>query len=185
MEVITLQQFGEQRFLTALKMFEQQNYAGDARNRDWFTRIPEIYKTRFTEWFFLVDNQDLIAFATIQEFYPGCFRLLTRTYYNPRYRRSHLHYDKNAKTPAMHLVEAQENYLTNYKTVFISMQDLKRRPALERVRKKLGDKWQLHPNMVRTCNEDNSNCWQSIIYLGESIQLPSISITNWKLLNGQ
>ena len=108
MEVITLQQFGEQRFLDELKIFEQQNYTGDVRNRDWFSRIPEIYKTRFIEWFFLVDNNILTAFATIQEFYPGCFRLLTRTYYNPEYRRSHLYYDKVAKTPAMHLIEAQE-----------------------------------------------------------------------------
>ena len=185
MKVITLNQFGEERFLKELENFKNAKFKGDERNRDWFDRIPEIYKTRFIEWFFLVDNNDLIAFATIQEFYPGCFRLLTRTYYNPIYRRSHLHYDKNAKTPAMYLVEAQEKYLTNYKTVFISMQDLKRRPALERVRKKLGGKWQLHPNMIRTCNEDSSNCWQSVIYLGQDIELPSISINNWKILDGK
>jgi len=183
LEVITLQQFGEQRFLDELKIFEQQNYTGDVRNRDWFSRIPEIYKTRFIEWFFLVDNNILTAFATIQEFYPGCFRLLTRTYYNPEYRRSHLYYDKVAKTPAMHLIEAQEKYLSNYKTVFISMQDLKRRPALDRVRRKLGENWKMYPNMIQTCNEDNANCWQSAIYLGEPIELPSISISDWDLMS--
>ena len=198
MKVITLQQFGEQRFLDELKIFEQENHTGDVRNRDWFSRIPEIYKTHFIEWFFLVDIEEyipltnmhstikpdiLIAFATIQEFYPGCFRLLTRTYYNPRYRRSHLYYDKDAKTPAMHLVKAQEKYLSNYKTVFISMQDLKRRPALDRVRRKLGGNWKMNPNMIQTCNENSSNCWQSAIYLGEPIELPSISISDWDLMS--
>ena len=82
MKVITLQQFGEQRFLDELKIFEQENHTGDVRNRDWFSRIPEIYKTHFIEWFFLVDIEEyipltnmhstikpdiLIAFATIHD----------------------------------------------------------------------------------------------------------------------
>ena len=123
MEVLTLQQFGEDRFLQELNRFSKQNFIGDNRNRDWFLRIPQIYKTRFKEWFFLVDNNELIAFATIQEFYPGCYRLLTRTYYNPVYRRTHLAYEHNRKTPAMYLLDKQLEYLTDYKTLFISTQE--------------------------------------------------------------
>ena len=54
MKVITLNEFGEERFLEALNYFSQQNFPGDKRNRSWFDRLPEIYKTRFPEWFFLV-----------------------------------------------------------------------------------------------------------------------------------
>jgi hypothetical protein len=185
LQVLSLQQFGEQRFLAELSRFKKLSYAGDVRNKDWFDRIPEIYKTRFVEWFFLVDNNNLIAFATIQEFYPGCFRLLTRTYYNPEYRRSHLHYDFNDKTPAIYLIEAQLDYLKNYDTVFISMQDLKRRSALIRLIRKLGNGWTMHPDMIRTCGEDSTNCWQNICVLGNEIQLPSITIEEWKNMKEQ
>lgn len=183
MEVITLKKYGEDRFLSDLNNFKEQNYSGDKRNKDWFTRLPEIYKTRFLEWFFLVDNDELISFATIQEFYPNCYRLLTRTYYTPKYRRTHLHYDPTEKTPAIYLLEAQLEYLTNFDTVFISMQDLKRRSALKRLIQKLQPGWQLHPKMIRTCGENSSNCWQSVIYLGKNLELPSISISEWKMLN--
>lgn len=183
MQVVTLENFGEKRFLDNLDYFKSLNFPADARNRDWFDRLPEIYKTRFVEWFFLVEEGNLIAFATIQEFYPGCYRLLTRTYYNPKYRRSHLHYDTNEKTPAIYLIEAQLEYLTKFDTVFISMQDLKRRPALKRLIQKLPTGWQCHPEMVRTCNENSANCWQSVIYFGKNLELPSISIGEWKILN--
>ena len=63
------------------------------------------------------------------------------------------------------------------------MQDLKRRPALNRVRRKLGGNWKMNPNMIQTCNENSSNCWQSAIYLGEPIELPSISISDWDLMS--
>lgn len=180
LQVLTLEQFGEQRFLDELAYFKSLNFPADARNRDWFDRLPEIYKTRFVEWFFLVEEDNLVAFATIQEFYPGCYRLLTRTYYNPKFRRSHLHYDYNDKTPAIYLIEAQLKYLKNYDTAFISMQDLKRRKALTRLISKLDAGWKLHDDMIRTCNENSTNCWQNIIYKGSEINLPSITINEWK-----
>ena len=181
MEVLTLQQFGEDRFLQELNRFSKQNFIGDSRNRDWFLRIPQIYKTRFKEWFFLVDNNELIAFATIQEFYPGCYRLLTRTYYNPVYRRTHLAYEHNRKTPAMYLLDKQLEYLTDYRTLFISTQDISRRKVLIKVMNKIGTSWKLHPNMVQTCQEvKDKNCWQNVIFTGLELELPSITIDEWK-----
>ena len=185
MKVITLHEFGEDRFLKELKTFSEQNFSGDNRNRDWFLRIPQIYKTRFKEWFFLVNNNELIAFATIQEFYSGCYRLLTRTYYNPAYRRTHLAYEHNKKTPAMYLLDKQIEYLTDYKILFISMQDINRRKVLTKVMNKIGGRWKLHPNMVQTCQEvADKNCWQNIIFTGESINLPNITINEWKKMKG-
>lgn len=184
MKVINLEKFGEERFLQELEAFKKKEFIGDHRNADWFDRIPQIYKTRFEEWFFLVDNDNnLIAFATIQKFYDGCYRLLTRTYYNPNYRRKHLLYEKNVKTPAMYILDEQLRFIKNYKTLFISMQDLKRRPALEKVKDKIGNGWKMHPNMIQTCNEINDkNCWQNVIFIGEDLQLPSISISEWNKL---
>jgi hypothetical protein len=202
MEVITLDQFGETRFLQELKDFDSQQHVGDRRNKDWFSRIPEIYKTRFKEWFFLMDGNRLVAFSTIQEFKPLCYRLWTRTYYHPDYRRNHLRYEQETKTPAMYLLDKQVEYVKKYETLFISMQGISRRPALIKVMKKINDNWQvnpnlvqtfdditdkncwqLHPNMVQTCNEiTDKNCWQNVIFIGKSPSLPSITIDAWHSL---
>ena len=122
MQVLRLKQFGEQRFLDNLESLSKENFIGDKRNKDWFTRLPEIYKTRFVEWFFLVEDDNLIAFSTIQEFYSNCFRVLTRTYYNPKYRRRHMAYEHNEKTPAMYMLEKQKTYISytvNTKTKYM------------------------------------------------------------------
>lgn len=183
MKVVTLAQFGEDRFMQELQQFSRCNYPGDTRNKNWFSRIPEIYKTRFEEWFFLTDNDQLLAFSTIQKFDIKCYRLLTRTYYHPEYRRKHLCYERNKKTPAMYMLDAQLEYIKDYKTLFISMQDLSRRNALKRFMNKLGSNWQMLPTMAQTCNEvKDNNCWQNIIFTGEVPQLPSISIDEWKTL---
>lgn len=181
MQVLTLNEFGENRFLNILKELEELNYGGDRRNSSWFAHLPKIYKTRFKEWFFLLDNEELVAFATIQEFYLGCYRLLTRTYIFPKYRRFTLPNNDTAKSPSMYLIQKQLEYVYGYKTVFISMQDLKRRKSLIRYQQKLGDTWKLHPNMLQTCGNSNDvNCWQNIIYCGEEIALPSKTINEWK-----
>jgi len=181
MKVLRLKEFGEERFLQELANFSQQNFPGDKRNRDWFNRLPEIYKTRFIDWFFLIDNTELVAFSTIQEFNPKCYRVLTRTYYNPKYRRKHSAYERTQKTPAMWMLEEQLDYLKNYDTLFISMQDLNRRRMLEQLRKKLGNEWTMHPQMIQTCNEIHDvNCWQNVIYKGNPPNLPSITIDKWR-----
>lgn len=184
MKIITLENFTEERFLRELENFKNNKCISDQRNADWFDRIPQIYKSRFEEWFFLVDEDDsLVAFATIQKFYDKCYRLLTRTYYNPLYRRKHILYEKNVKTPAMYILDAQLEFLQDYDTLFISMQDLKRRPALKKVKDKIGNGWKLHPKMIQTCNEiDSKNCWQNVIFIGQELKLPSISISEWHKL---
>jgi hypothetical protein len=94
-----------------------------------------------------------------------------------------LHYNTSEKTPAIYLLEAQIAYLTDFDTIFISMQDLKRRNALTRLMKKINAEWQLHPEMVKTCKEDSVNCWQSVIFFGKDLNLSSINISDWNALN--
>ena len=39
----------------------------------------------------------------------------------------------------------------------------------------------LHPNMVHTCQEvKDKNCWQNVIFTGLELELPSITIDEWK-----
>lgn len=183
MKVVTLNDFGEDRFLLELKKLDEQNFIGDQRNSDWFTHIAKVYKTKFKEWFFLIDNNELAAFATIQEFYPECYRLLTRTYIYPKYRRFRLPDNDSFQSPSLYIFSEQSKYIKNYKTLFVSMQDLKRRKSLERYKQKLGNEWLLHPDMVQTCQTPGDlNCWQNVIYKGEQLKLPSISIDEWKKL---
>jgi hypothetical protein len=181
MKVLTLQEFGEDRFIQELKKLDEQNFIGDQRNSDWFTHIAKVYKTKFSEWFFLLDDDKLAAFATIQEFYPGCYRLLTRTYIYPDYRRFRLPDNDQMLSPSLYIFPVQMEYIQQYKTVFVSMQDLKRRKSLERYMQKLGDGWKMHPNMVQTCQTPNdANCWQNVIYKGAELELPSVTIDEWK-----
>lgn len=191
MKVITLEEYGEKEFLSELKRIKEMNYAGDQRNIDWFDRIPEIYKTRFPNWWFLMDRNDkLVMFATVQEFYQGCWRLLTRSYILPEYRRPILPDRDTMKSPSMYIIQEQMNYLQNVdlslfgnevNTYFISMQDLKRRKSLDRYRKKLGPNWKLLPTMMQTCKEcDDLNCWQNIIYTGEVPRNNTMSLEEWR-----
>jgi len=92
-------------------------------------------------------------------------------------------YEHNKKTPAMHMLNSQLEYIESYETLFISMQDIKRRKVLVNLKNKLGNNWKLHPQMIQTCNEINDkNCWQNIIYTGVKPKLPSISIDKWHSL---
>ena len=89
----------------------------------------------------------------------------------------------NTTTPAVIMFDEQMKYINEYKTLFISMQDLKRRTALDNFRQKIGNHWTLHNNMIQTCNETNSkDCWQNVIYTGEPLLLSEISIEQWKKL---
>lgn len=109
--------------------------------------------------------------------------MLTRTYYNPVYRRRHLAYEHTRPTPAMYMLDKQLEYIQDYKTLFISTQMLNRRNVLTRLKNKIGNEWNMHTNMVQTCNEvTDKNCWQNVIYTGDDIKLPNIPISEWKLL---
>lgn len=185
-KVITLKEFGETNFLQTLKLLEAENNKSDERNRSWFEEIPRVYKReRFLEWFFLMDGDDLVAFSTIQQYYPGCYRLLTRTYITMDYRRFTFPDNDNLKSPSTYMLPAQQQYLQLYDTVFISMQGIKRRKAIARyiskAKMQLNQDWVLHPNMVQTCvNEDDSNCWQNVIYNGTTPNLRSISVDEYQ-----
>jgi hypothetical protein len=99
----------------------------------------------------------------------------------------------------MYLLDRQVEYIKEYETLFVSMQDIKRRPALVKVMEKINNNWelpssvtqtfndstnkncwQLHPNMIQTCNEiTDKNCWQNVIFIGNFPSLPSISVDAW------
>ena len=180
MKVISLNEFGKENFLDELKILNEKNFIGDKRNHSWFNMLLKKYHQKFGEWFFLVDNDELVAFATIQEYYPKCFRLLTRTYIYPKYRRQLLPKYDEVSSPSTYLFLSQIQHIGSYKTIFISMQDLKRRQALYRYSQKLGNGWELHPDMIQTCSSNNSNCWQSVIYKGAELKLPKMTIDEWK-----
>jgi len=183
MKVVTLSEFGEERFLNELKLLDAAQHAGDARNSDWFAHLEKCYNTKFAEWFFLLDNDKLAAFATIQEFYEGCYRLLTRTYIYPDYRRFTLPAHDKRFSPSLYILPRQLEYIQQYKTVFISMQDLKRRNSLARYAQKLEGEWILHPEMIQTCaTPGDKNCWQNVIYNGKELELNSMPISDWKKL---
>jgi hypothetical protein len=185
-KVMTLKEFGEDNFIQTLKLLEAENHRSDERNRSWFEEIPRVYKReRFLEWFFLMDGDDLAAFSTIQQYYPGCYRILTRTYILRDYRRFTFPDNDTLKSPTMHLLPAQLKWLGAYDTVFMSMQGMRRRRAIARfvnkVKIQMGQDWILHPEMVQTCvNDDDSNCWQNVIYNGTAPRLKSISVDEYQ-----
>ena len=57
----------------------------------------------------LTEDNEFIAFGSIQTFnFPNnCYRLLSRTYYNPKYRNIKNNYNYNEKTPAIYILEDQ------------------------------------------------------------------------------
>jgi len=186
-QVVTLDELGEDRFLFELKRLKYLNRKEDKRNRGWFDQIPKTYKDeKYLNWFFLLDNKDEIwSFSTIQRYYEGCYRLLTRTYVFPEYRRYILtnEYDKRR---SQYLLEYQLDYIGNYETIFISMQGLKFRKVLNKFKDKdmVGIDWKLHENMVQTCDDIKSkDCWQNVIYDGEKPKLNSITLNHWKKLD--
>ena len=57
------------------------------KNSDWFKPLLKEY-TNYDEWSLLIDDNNIVAFATIQShnFPEDHRRLLTRTYYDPHIR---------------------------------------------------------------------------------------------------
>lgn len=187
MHILTLREFKEDRFIEEINRLESAKFKGDERNASWFSHLKKVYKKKFKEWFFLMDGDKIVAFATIQEFYPNCYRLLTRTYIYPDYRRFILPENDSIKSPSLYILPEQIKYIQHYDTLCVSMQDIKRRKSLERYGQKLKSvthlKWIMHPNMIKTCNTPkDKNCWQNMIYTGKELNLESITIDEWKQL---
>ena len=188
-KVITLKEYGIDSFWTELKRIREENKLYDHRNIEWFDILPDTFM-QYPEWFFLFDDDKPAAFATIQKFYDGCYRVLTRTYIYRDYRRFMNPKDDTFRSPTMHILPYQLEYIKGYDTAFVSMQHLSRRPALKRFSIKMDRntnlKWDLLPNMMLTCAEDyGKDCWQSIIYNGEKPNLPEITVDEWKQRYGR
>lgn len=189
-KVVTLSEFGEDRFLRTLKQLKKENNLFDARNSNWFEVLPYSYK-KYEEWFFLLDpkDEDLVAFSTIQKYYEGCYRICTRTYVMRQWRRFVLPKDDMMYTPTLYFTFAQLNYIQQWKTIFISMQSLKRRPTIKRLKTKLDWRtpleWTVPDYFYQTCeNPDDPNCFQNIIYNGEPPKLNRMTLEDYRNLHG-
>lgn len=183
-KVLTLKEYGSDQFLLELKRIREENKLYDKRNIEWFDILPDTFMN-YPEWFFLFDDDKPVAFSTVQKYYEGCYRVLTRTYIYREYRRFTNPKFDTFYSPTMRILPYQLDFIKDYRTAFVSMQHLSRRSAIQRFSVKMEyrteKKWELAPNMVLTCAEDyGKDCWQSVIYNGEKPNLPDITIEEWK-----
>lgn len=187
MKVITLKEFGDIRFTETVKAIRDENNSYDRTNADWYDSMLEQYKSdRYLEWFFLMDEGTLAAFSSIQPYEDGQYRLLTRTYINRPYRRFVNPKDDTFFSPSMRILQKQVEYMDDiyYRSLFISMQDIKKRNTLMRFMNKCNRwtdlNWELDPNMRQTCGTNCDLCWQNVIYTGEPLTLGSLPVDEWK-----
>jgi hypothetical protein len=190
MKVITLNEFGEDAFVLLL-----ENLADNCKdkNKDWFPVLLTNYK-KYIEWFFAIDeNEEFAAFSTIQKFYDGCYRVLTRSYVVDKHRRSNLlAYRKPVTTtenhhlsPPSYMIQSQLKYLDNkFDTIFISFEDIKKSRVTVNMSRKLevntGLDWTVGGGMYLTCpNPASKNCWQNVCYSGVEPNLKKISKEEW------
>ncbi len=182
MNVVGIDTFGEQHFLDVLQTLSDTS---TDRNRDWFPALIKSYQ-RYHHWSFLMNDTELVAFAGVQPFGPGTYRLLTRTYIYPNYRRFFLPADDLVNSPATYLVKHQLDQLPEYSSLFVSLEHLQRRSSIIRLARKLsratGREWQAPPMMYQTCpNVDSPNCWQNIAYYGDPPILETMSYEDYIL----
>ena len=184
MNILTLEEYGVKSFLNELKRLGEEGNLYDARNKEWFEILPKTYE-KYVDWFFLFDGEEPMAFSTIQKYYSGCYRVLTRTYIYRDYRRFTNPKMDTYLSPTMRLLPYQLEYLTGYDTAFVSMQGSNRRNAIKRFQNKIEhhtrDKWQLSSRMLQTCG-GGKDCWQNVIYKGIEPQLNDMSIEEYDRL---
>lgn len=183
-KVLTLKEYGIDNFRNELKRIGEENNLYDKRNIEWFSILPDTF-LNYPEWFFLFDEDKPVAFSTIQKYYNGCYRVLTRTYIYRDYRRFTNPKVDTFLSPTMRILPYQLEYIKGYETAFISMQSLSRRPAIKYFGVKLEYRtqipWHLADSMMLTCRGDfGKDCWQNIIYNGKAPKLPEITIEEWK-----
>ena len=191
MNILTLENY-EAEFLQYCKQF----YESDDRNREWFNpnlawSIPNRYK-KYPLWTFLVENGgQMIAMSCIQThmFPEGCARLLTRTYYNPNYRRKNMNYERDSDTPATLMLDPQLEWAkqNNVSNLFFSVEFQRRRGSLIELAKKLNNKynkhneWKVLDGLYQTYPKDEDPAsWQVVCSNQYSLPLKSISIQKWK-----
>jgi hypothetical protein len=190
MKVITLQEFGEEKFISLL---EYLAINCKDRNKDWFPVLLNNYK-KYTEWFFAIDdNNEFAAFSTIQKFYEGCYRVLTRSYVVDKHRRSNLlayrkpvtQLDNHHLSPPSYMILSQLKYLNNnFDTIFISFENINKSRVTVNMSRKLevntGLTWTVGEGMYLTCpNPLTQSCWQNICYSGIEPTLDKIHKEEW------
>lgn len=185
-KVITLDEYGVLNFAKLLDQIKKQDNLFDRKNRNWFDVLPKTF-LNYPDWFFLMDGDQLVAFSTVQEYYSGCYRVLTRTYVTRPYRRFVNPTFDQLKSPTMFILPHQLNMLDGYDTVFISMQGLQRREAIQGYSNKLqlqmNQTWKLCDGMVQTCdNLSSKDCWQNVIFYGKPPKLNLMSIERYNEL---
>lgn len=189
-KVITLKEYGEDNFIKELARLKNQSYVYDKKNSDWFDNLPNTYKDdKFLDWFFLYDEDRPVAFATIQKYYEGCYRICTRTYIYRDYRRFTHPKNDMIFSPSQHLAIAQMDYLKQWDTVFVSMQGLKRKNSIQRFKNKIeyrsGLSWIVPDGMFQTCEPVcDPDCYQNIVYNGKQPKLSKMEIETYRILHG-
>lgn len=193
MKIVTLDEYKDE-FLDHCKKFYKLN----DRNKEWFnpsnpSSIPNSY-AKYPLWTFLLnDNNDLISLSCVQthHFPKNCARFLTRTFYNPKFRRKHLKYEKEEKTPAMYMLEAQlEKIKCEHR--FISVEFIRRRNSLVELAKKLNDKynssWVVLNDLYHTYpDSDDPHSWQPVCVLQTKSKFPlrHIPQSEWESIYGR
>lgn len=182
MKVLNLNEFGEDRFVQILTRLALTSL--DA-NKGWFPILIKNYKS-YKEWFFVVDFEDkFVAFSTIQEYESECFRLLTRCYLEPEFRRPILPKADKLQSPGTHMINAQISFLNNsFKSIFVSLEHIRRRNTIVRMANKMefstARPWRVAEGMYLTCpNMLTYKCWQNICYSGSKPPLKHISYEEW------
>lgn len=184
-KVITLDQFGEDRFLTLLDDLKSLDHISNSRNSDWFDYIPQQYKdSKYLEWFFLMDGDEFVSFSTIQEFKPMIYRCMTRTYVDIKYRSLFSVRDPKAITVTGHFLPAQLEFLGGWGTAFLTRQDPKRRRSFERTRGRAEywtkKPWVYYPKLVKTFDDPHDpDAWQNVIYNGDEPDLHSMTLERY------
>lgn len=186
MQVITLNEFGESNFVNVL---DNLSVTSTDRNKDWFPALLKRYRN-YKEWYFVVNDAGLVAFSTIQPFYTGCYRVLTRCYIVPEYRRLVLPKNDTVLSPASLMILAQLSDLKNFNTAFISLEHINRSRTIKNMATKMKNttnlEWHVLPGMMKTCdNVESQSCWQNICYTGDVPDLPTITYESWMLKNGK
>jgi len=171
-----------------IKLLNDLSHSSIDKNNDWFEPLLINYK-KYLHWSFLLEDNEFVAFSAIQTFNlpTNCYRILSRTYYNPKYRNLKNTYDYNEKTPATYILEDQLSVLSNKQGfIFCSMEYPQRKNYLNRFAKKLkilyNQDWTVLENMYLTClNKDSFSCWQNICVKDyDDIPLENITREEWK-----
>lgn len=175
-KVIRLKEYGEDKFIEEMQRLKEEANVYDWRNLEWFDYLPNEYNdSKYLDWFFLFDGDEPVAFSTIQSYYPGCYRVLTRTYVYRKYRRFTHPKNDQYMSPTICMLQHQIKYLNErmgFDTIFASMQSLKRYNTILRWKNKAelrsGLEWHAVDGMMQTCDDPNNfQCFQNVVYSGE------------------